>query len=389
MESTVLTWRAQTGWSAPLPVELDSQSTLVLVFGPTAMIGQTAPIDDIRRGFPQALLAGASSDTVIENGRLADAVLAVAITRFDHARLAMVSAGHNVDGIYSDSESDFARGRRMALELASHDELVAVLTLADGLRINGPELVRGLFDGLPPQVLLTGGMAADGTAFGRTWVIAGGQPCSGAAVAIGLYGSRLRVHGASRGGSVGFGPRRRVTHAVANVVFELDSRPALQLYEQYLGKYASALPASAAHFPLCVYRGATGEPPIIRYVLGIDRNAQSITLAGDVPLGSAVQLARAGRGELMRGADQVAHELAGWVAPQVVDGAVLNIVVSCIGRRVVLGEQTDAEVEVVGQCLPPGAGQIGFYSYGEICGAGRAQCDMHNMTLTLTTVWET
>jgi hypothetical protein len=393
MNSTVLTWRAQTGWSAPLPVALDSESTLVLVFGPTALIGMPGPIDEIRLGFPQALLAGASSDTVIENGRIADAMLAVAVTRFDHSRLAMVSAGHDADGSdgedNADDNIDFARGRRMALELASQDELVAVLALADGLRINGPELVRGLFDGLPPEVLLTGGMAADGTRFDTTWVIAGGRPCSGAAVAIGLYGPRLQVHGASRGGSVGFGPRRRVTHAVGNVVFELDGRPALQLYEQYLGKYASALPASAAHFPLCVYRGATGEPPIIRYVLGIDRVAQSITLAGDVPLGSAVQLARAGRGELMRGADQVAHELAGWAAPQGVSGAVLNIVVSCIGRRVVLGEQTDAEVEVVGQCLPPGASQIGFYSYGEICGARRAQCDMHNMTLTLTTIRET
>jgi hypothetical protein len=380
MDSAVLTWQAPTGWSAPLPTALDSTATLVLLFAPPALGELSALLDEIRRAFPRALLAGASSDTVIEGGRIGDALVAVSITRFDHSRLAVVSAfsdGHDFDG-----------GRRMAHDLATRRGLVAVLALADGLLVDGSELVRGLLDGLPAGVLLTGGMAADGTRFDRTWVIAEGVPSRGAAVAIGFYGERLQVHSVSRGGSVGFGPRRRVTHAQGNVVYELDGRPALELYEQYLGRYASALPASAAHFPLCVYRGAQGEPPLIRYVLGIDRVRQSITFAGDVPRGSLVQLSRAARGELLRAADQAAHELGAWCTPATADRPLLNIVVSCIGRRVVLGEQTDAEVELVAQLLPSGASQIGFYSYGEIASGQRATCDMHNMTLTLTTIGE-
>lgn len=380
MESTVLTWRAPSGWSAPLPADLDSANTLVLVFGPAALDGAGAPVGELRRVFPRALLAGASSDTVIENGRIDDAVVAVSVTRFAHSRLAVLRSAAEADA--------FTEGRRMASDLAARDGLVAVLALADGLHVNGCDLVRGLVAGLPPGVVLTGGMAADGTRFERTWVIADGTLCARTATAIGFYGERLRVHSASRGGSVGFGPRRRVTRAEGNVVFELDGRPALALYEQYLGRYASALPASAAHFPLSVYRETEGDTAVIRYVLGIDRARQSITFAGDVPRGSAVQLSRAGRGDLLRAAEQVAHELDAWVSAPDDRRAVLNIVVSCIGRRVVLGEQTDAEIEPVAQFLPPGAAQIGFYSYGEISGSGLAPCDMHNMTLTLTTFHE-
>ena len=42
MESTVLTWRAPSGWSAPLPADLDSANALVLVFGPAALDGAGA-----------------------------------------------------------------------------------------------------------------------------------------------------------------------------------------------------------------------------------------------------------------------------------------------------------------------------------------------------------
>lgn len=381
MKSKVLTWRMPEGWSAPFPVELDSPSTLVLVFGPAQLLDADAPIAEVRRAFPRSLLAGASSGTVIGNGQLDDANVAVSITRFDFSRLELARPAQDSDA--------YNAGRDVAEQLtAAREGLVAVLALADGLLVNGPELVRGLIAGLPPHVLLTGGMAADGTQFGRTWVIADDRPRAGAVVAIGLYGERLQVHGACRGGSVGFGPRRRVTHATGNVVFELDGRPALQLYEQFLGRYASALPESASHFPLAVYRESQGEAPIIRYVLAIDREQKSITLAGDVPAGSFVQLARAGRSELLQAADQVANELGGWPPPRDARGDVLNILISCIGRRVVLGEQTDAEIELVAQSLPPGACQIGFYSYGELSGSGMAPCNMHNMTLALTTLCE-
>jgi hypothetical protein len=383
VKTVSLNWHAHRGWSGPTPVEFDGPDTLVLVFGPTDLLESGAAFDTIRDAFPQATLAGASSGTVIENGRLDEASLVVSVTRFEHTRIRMV--GEYFDSPNQASDDSFACGRRLACQLGEQPGLVAALALADGLLVNGPELVKGLLDKVPRGVPLAGGMAADGTQFGRTWIVADRALRSAAATAIGFYGDRLEVHTACQGGSVGFGPQRRVTHATGNVVFELDGQPALQIYEQYLGDCAAALPGSASHFPLTVYRESQNEAPIIRYVLGIDRTRQSITLAGDVPRGSFVQLSRSGRGELLRAADQVAADLGDWAGGST---AVLNLSVSCFGRRVVLGEQADEEVELVAGELPPDSCQIGFYSYGEISGTKRVPCEMHNMTLALTSLRE-
>lgn len=382
MKTVSINWHPQHGWSAPLPTGLDGPDTLVMVFGPTEFLESGAPFEQVRDAFPRSVLAGASSGTVIDNGRLSDASFVVSVTRFEHTRVRMVSECAERPGAPNDS---FASGQRLAHRLAGTPGLVAVLALADGLLVNGPEFVRGLVSCLPPGVPLAGGMAADGTHFGRTWVVAERTLRSDAATVVGLYGERLEVHTACEGGSVGFGPRRRVTHAEGNVVFELDGQPALRLYEQFLGDCAGALPGSASHFPLTVYRESQNEAPIIRYVLGIDRERQSITLAGDVPMDSFVQLSRSGRGELLRAADQVAGDLGVWAHRS---APVLNLLVSCIGRRVVLGEQTDEEVEIVADELPPDSCQVGFYSYGEISGTECVRCEMHNMTLALTSLRE-
>ena len=59
-----------------------------------------------------------------------------------------------------------------------------------------------------------------------------------------------------------------------------------------------------------------------------------------------------------------------------------------VGRRIVLGEQTEEELETTIEHLPAGSLQSGFYSYGEISSTDARRCDMHNMTLTLTSLTE-
>jgi hypothetical protein len=68
----------------------------------------------------------------------------------------------------------------------------------------------------------------------------------------------------------------------------------------------------------------------------------------------------------------------------------LSIAVSCVGRRLVLGERTDEEIESVLDALPRGAAQVGFYSYGELSPRQRGgSCDLHNQTMTVTLIDET
>jgi hypothetical protein len=69
-------------------------------------------------------------------------------------------------------------------------------------------------------------------------------------------------------------------------------------------------------------------------------------------------------------------------------GETLSIAISCVGRRLVLGERTEEELEAALQVLPAGTQQVGFYSYGELSPFASGHCDLHNQTMTLTTLGE-
>ncbi len=121
--------------------------------------------------------------------------------------------------------------------------------LSDGLHVYGPDVVGGLGDVLPPRVVVTGGMAADGSEFCETVVLSERGLETHTIVAVGFYGDRLRVGHGSASGWDPFGPHRRVTRASGNVLHELDGQSALALYKRYLGEHAASLPSAALHFP--------------------------------------------------------------------------------------------------------------------------------------------
>ena len=168
-------------------------------------------------------------------------------------------------------------------------------------------------------------------------------------------------------------------------MYELDGIPALQLYKDYLGERANELPASGLFFPLSLRLEASEEKSLVRTILAVDEENQSMTFAGDIPQNALAQLMRANFDRLVEGASQAAS-LTG-VAKNG-HHATLAIAISCVGRRLVLGERTEEEVEATMDILPEGTKQIGFYSYGEISPYADGSCDLHNQTMTLTTISE-
>jgi len=256
--------------------------------------------------------------------------------------------------------------------------------LSDGLRVNGTELLSGVQEVLPADVVVTGGLAGDGDRFATTWVVRDGGTTAGVVSAVGLYGDRVRIGHGSRGGWDSFGVERQVTRSDGNVLYELDREPALALYKRYLGDRAAGLPATALLFPLALCTD-DGGPGLVRTVLAVDEAEQSMTFAGDVPQGGRVQLMRANFDRLVEGA-ATAGRLAG--SGQEAGRRSLAIAISCVGRRLVLGERTEEEVEAVLDSLPPASSLVGFYSYGEISPSASGTCDLHNQTMTLTTIVE-
>jgi hypothetical protein len=366
----------EAGWSCDPPAHLDAPTTLVLVFAAPSMRDRADVLGRLAADFPRSCVVGCSSAGEILGDGLRDDSVTVAVARFARTTLRAAEAAVPAPA------GSRAAGERLAADLAGPG-LRAMFVLSDGLAVNGSELAAGLRLGLPPGVQVTGGLAGDGTRFQSTWVLSGGIPRERLVSAVGFYGDQVRVGNGSRGGWDRFGPERTVTRSSGNVLYELDGKPALALYKEYLGRRAEGLPATGLLFPLEV--STPDGPGLVRTILAVDEQAQSLTFAGDLPQGSSAQLMRASLDRLVDGSEHAAFRAA---AAHDGAGPVLAVGISCVGRRIVLGELSEDEVEASLAALPAGSSQVGFYAYGELAPNGGAGCELHNQTMTITTLSE-
>lgn len=355
-----------------------AEPRLVLAFAPPQRLQSPDTWRALRRRWPSATLVAASTAGEIHGARVLDESLvttALASTKTD-VRCASVSLA-----AYANSED---AGAALGSMLTGH-HLRHVLVFSDGLNVNGSALVRGLTRALPSGVSLSGGLCGDGARFERTFVCLNEFNAVPSIVGVGFYGAALRVGVGSLGGWDSFGPERRITRSDGNVLYELDGQPALSLYERYLGHHAADLPASGLLFPLTV-RAERQEQGVVRTILGIDAASKSLRFAGDVPVGSFARLMHANFDRLIDGAVGAAA-----TSRDALGGsqAELAILISCIGRKLVLKQRVEEEVEGVQRVLGPEAKLTGFYSYGEISPfAADARCELHNQTMTVTTLSE-
>ena len=374
-------YRLASGWAEPLATALDGPQSLVLVFGASEFASEQRPFDELAAAFPDAVIAGCSTSGEMTDAQVHDASISVAVARFAHTRLKLA-----VTEVSGPADSG-AAGERLAAQLCGEPDLCAVFVLSDGLCVNGTPLVAALARHLPPGVTITGGLAGDGDRFVSTWVLARGVPRRQHISAVGFYGQRLQIGLGCDGGWKDFGPERRITRSEGNVLFELDGKPALDLYKDYLGQLAQGLPGTALLFPLSIRRPESTATPVVRTILGVDESRRSLTFAGDVPQGWV--------GRLMRTSDDGLIGSAAVAVAQATQGLsarsdALVVSVSCVGRRLVLGERTDEEVETIVAGSPQGSAHVGFYSYGEISpGVDGGASELHNQTMTVTVFSET
>lgn len=378
MELATYRYLPRSGWDCPLDTTLDSASTLLLVFGASDTTALLTGFDELTAAFPNSVWIGCSSAGEIHHRSLEDNSLVVAAVKFTSSRLMLAT-----HGIQDAADSNTA-GSQLAARLNAPD-LKAVFVLSDGLSVNGSELVKALSSGLSDKVVVSGGLAGDGDRFQQTWVLIDQRPVPQYVTAVGIYGANARVAHGSKGGWDVLGPERRVTHAVGNVLYSLDGRPALELYEQYLGDRSSGMPATGLLFPLAIRNETEDGEPTVRTILAIDRAANSITFAGDIPQGSLVRLMHANFDRLIDGAANAAEQVS---LGDYQDGPLLAIAVSCVGRRLVLGQRTEEEIDAVLDSLPTGCALVGYYSYGELSPMASGRCELKNQTMTLSLIWE-
>ncbi|MGY8637154.1 FIST N-terminal domain-containing protein [Bradyrhizobium sp. 14AA] len=337
---------------------------------------------ELRGRYPVGHIVGCSTGGQIHGDDICDDVIVAVALRFDHTQVRLV---HDV---VETREASRARGARLARQLMAPD-LAGLFVLSDGLAVNGGELLAGITEVVGPDLPVTGGLAGDGTRFEQTIVGADSAPLPNRVAAIGFYGASFHfAHGCAGGWDV-FGPRRKVTKSDGPVVAELDGEPPLDLYTRYLGEEeAAAMPGSGLAFPLRIHDEAEPGRQIVRSVFAVDRDARTLTFAADIPEGCTAQLMRANFDSLAAGAGEAGRQARSALAGEVA-GDKLAILVSCTGRRRVMGQRTQDELDAVAAELGEDVVRIGFYSYGEIAPpAASGRCELHNQTMTVTVIGE-
>nr|WP_298994723.1 FIST N-terminal domain-containing protein [uncultured Allomuricauda sp.] len=366
---------ANSDWQFSQKEEVDTP--LVLIFGDRSMLEDENIYDEVRQMYPNGnLVFGSTSGEILSTNVYENSITLTAI-EFEKTTFEVVNK--NV--------SDYASIQEMGESITEQfdkEHLQHVFVVSDGSFVNGSGLIKGLENAEDFQASITGGLCGDGARFEKTLASYNENPKQGEVIAVGFYGSDLEVSYANYGGWTPFGPERVITKSEGNVLYEIDDKPALDLYKKYLGDKAEQLPQAALLYPLTV-QDKPGSEPLVRTILTIDEEKNSMVLAGDVPVNSKVQLMMSTVDDIAQGAAKAAC----MAMKQRKKEPELALLVSCVGRKLVMDQRTEEEIEEVAEVIGPDAKIAGFYSYGEMAPfTGSNQCQLHNQTMTLTLLSE-
>lgn len=361
------------------PLE-DLKPDLMIVFGALRFFESQTLAETLKKIAPESALIGCSTAGEIAVDRVYDNKCIITAIKFEHTQVNAVTTP------LADMNDSFAAGARLAAELPQ-ENLTGVLLLGTGVAINGSALVAGLESALPEGVKISGGLAADAGAFKQTWTIGPAGSSDQHIVAVGLYGEQIQLSYGSYAGWEPFGPARKVTRCEGNVLYELDGTRALDVYKRYLGDYAKDLPRSGLLFPFAMLNSAQEKHGIFRTILAVNEAEGSLTLAGDIDPNGYLELMHSSTEKLINGAETAA-KTAQKNHSHTPENS-LAILVSCIGRKLVMGDRIDEEVEAVADTLGNSATITGYYSNGEIAGTEfHHGCRLHNQTMTITWISE-
>ena len=375
MKSEQSIYSESGGWVKKSDHQLGKLAQIVFLFGNKNLLKVQQRLEEIKTVYPSAEIVGCSTSGEIFGEEVFNENIICTAVWFEKTTLQIVSS--HIESM----EESFSIGEKLADDLEKH-QLIHIMVLSDGLNINGSELTKGLNSHPNSQVSVTGGLAGDQADFSETVIVHNRAGEKNLVLAIGFYGESLQVGYGSMGGWDSFGVDREVTKSKANILYELDGHPALELYKKYLGDHAANLPASALLFPLSL-RSKIAETSLVRTVLSVNEADGSMVFAGDIPQGEYVRLMKANFDRLIDGANDAAEMSKISLKNSNPD---LAILISCVGRKLVLKQRVEEELEIIREVIGAGTTMAGFYSYGEICPIKpfEQHCELHNQTMTIT-----
>ena len=374
---TVQLQRVKNGAWDYLGENIELNNPLVLIFGNRYLLEDTNIYDEIRTIFPTGHLVFGTSSGEIVAGAVNDNHITITAIEFEKSTFEIQT--YNI----KDADKDSEKAGAEAVKKLSKEGLKHVFVISEGSTINGSQLTKGMQNEIP-KTLITGGLCGDDSRFEKTLASYNENPKQGEIVVIGFYGETFEASFSIYGGWTPFGPERLVTKSEGNILYEIDGKPALDLYKIYLGDKAKDLPGSALIYPLNV-KSQENKQSFVRTILNIDEEKNAMILAGDVPELSSVQLMMTNMDSIAAASETAANRaMEGRNSPPQ-----LALLISCIGRKLVLDQRIEEEVEEVVSVIGNNVTISGMYSYGEIAPFyGERSCKLHNQTMTITLISE-
>lgn len=360
--------------------KISLKEPLVLVFGNRFMLQDENIFNEIREVFKDGHIVFGSTSGDITAESVDDESVTVTAIEFEKSTFCVKT----VNVLNEDNQIDSNKTGKELIEQLPKEGLKYAFVVSEGSHTNGSQLTVGMNSATENNLLITGALCGDGARFETTLASYNEQPKEGEIVVVGFYGESLEVSFGTNGGWTPFGPERVITKSKDNILYELDGKPALDLYKMYLGDKSKELPGAALLYPLKV-KTSDERKSIVRTILNINEEDNSMILAGDLVEGSLVQL-------MMTNVDNIvnAAETGALSALELRENKPeLAILVSCIGRKLVLDQRVEEEVEEVLEIVGTDATLCGFYSYGEIAPFdGEMNCQLHNQTMAITLISE-
>lgn len=308
----------------------------------------------MQQQYPNAILCGCSSSAPICNADLYENAVTGMALHFEKTRLRTWQSS-------CPQQSDSHAAGKAMVDALLADDLAHIFVIADGLSIHGSQFLSGANCSLPEGVCISGGLASDNFEFKETLSGIDKAPAPHQICAIAFYGDAIRVGCSAESGWEKFGPKRTITRSHGNVIYELDNKPAYSLYKDYLGpEYAGQLPGSGLRFPLGIQENEESDL-IIRSIDGILEQDKALHFNGDIPTGYISWFMSGQLETFAAGASKAATQARASV-PDVPQAALL---VSCLGRQLIMGASVIYELDAINEVLTDAVPVAGFHSAGE------------------------
>ena len=317
---------------------------------------------ELKACFPTAPVIGTTTGGEVFNGGIVDHSTVISVAVFERSRVRVS---------FSDEKDSLKLGRQLAEGLKDRDQKV-MIAFADGLGSNGDRILRGLHE-VSPEVPVAGGLAGDMFTFTGTYTFTQDFLSKTGGVCACIYTDRIHINTLYNLAWIPIGKEMTITKAEGNRIYEIEGRPAVEIYKEYLGKDAETLlPHIAIEFPLVFERDGK---LVARACLGIDDDG-AMVYEGDINEGERVRFSIWDTGEMLDGAGTALKVIRG--VP--VEGI---FVYTCAARKYLMGKEVEVETKYLQSVAPT----VGFLTYGEFF-TDRGTKSFFNYTITLITLSE-